>query len=366
MLLGVDKFLQILTDPKYLHYNTCMKDNMKTDVIRIAISTMITDPKIDQKILIHNKHEQLRIIDFALHFEEMFYKHEVGNLVEFFEKMHNEEIHHIHYSQTLPTDTQNMYFRLIDKLLEVYNQKASDEKDLFPKRKTILQCTLNELKQLFKSLKDGMIENINYNEAILNKTYNDYLKIIANLEEKLNKSNKPVPEGFKRDSNSASTFLAYIKKAKMNYKLHLSDTKVVYPFVHDLLLYSFLIDARLNENSKSYIDRKDIFSTLKQVRKNLSYPSQDKRYIHIEYLKIAELLAHIEPEELHQYLLYHYSKILNCKYSHILSVFKQFKHAVTEHHRYEYRHEYEYKDFSFVPVVAPQDFRFLSLYVQLD
>ena len=88
--------------------------------------------------------------------------------------------------------------------------------------------------------------------------------------------------------------------------------------------------------------------------------------MNIEYLKVAELLAYIEPEELHQYLLYHYSKILNCKYSHILSVFKQFRHAVTEHHRHEYRHEYEYKDFSFVPVIAPQDFRHLSLYVQLD
>jgi len=41
---------------------------------------------------------------------------------------------------------------------------------------------------------------------------------------------------------------------------------------------------------------------------------------------------------------------------------KQFKHNATDHHK----HEYVYKDFSFVPVVAIQDFRHLSLYVQLD
>jgi hypothetical protein len=319
---------------------------MEQDVVYKAIIVMVTDPDIDQN-LFKAEEAQVLVIDYALHFSEMFYRNEVGNLIEYFEKMHNKEIHRKFF--ILDTEIKNTYIGFIHSIIDTYSKKITDQVPLLPfkERKNILQNTLNGLKTQFAFLLEGMVKNLNYDEEILKKIYDEHLKIIKNIEERLT------------NSGSGSTLLQFIRKAKMNYILDINDKFMVYPFVYDLLLHSFLIDTRLNQKTKSYTENKDIFNTLEQIRKDSNCSPEDQRYINIEYLKIAQILAYIDPDDLKQFLLFHYSKVLNSDYQNVLSVFKQFRHMVTDHHKYEY----PYKDFSFIPIVASQDFRHLSLRV---
>ncbi|RLA73129.1 MAG: hypothetical protein DRG78_22950, partial [Epsilonproteobacteria bacterium] len=236
---------------------------------------------------------------------------------------------------------------IIDNFIEKYIKKERSEKLDYKEKKIILKTTLDEVKKTIIIQANSMVENISYNKIISDKIYKNYLNIIDNIQKKL------------LIRQAVTTLLDYIAKAKMDYVLKLDDNKIIYPFIYDLLLYTFLIEIRLSDESQLYVDRKDIFKTLKKVRNNLAYSPEDKRYANIEYLKLAEILTEVEPNELQNYLLYHYSKILDSDYSCILSIFKQLRHGTTDHHR----HEYKYKDFSFVTNVALQDFRHYSLYV---
>lgn len=339
-----------------------MKFDIQFDVIRKAIIIMLSDPEFEPILAIMGKNTYPIIIDYALHFEEMFYKHEVGNTIEFFNKMKNKEIHRKNYTFSLNSEIKDIYYKFIDNFLEVYNKKSTSNKLSFPERKTILHNTIYKIQEQMKMLKEGMIENIHYNEDILNKIYKKHLIVLSNIENKLIKSDLPVHEDTKKNSNSVSTFLSYIKKANMSYIITFSEQETIYPLLYDFFLHLFLIDTRLSINSNSYIDRKDIFKQLKKVRENLAHPPEDSKYMNIEYLKVSELLTYIKPEELEHYLLYHYAQILKCDYKFVLSVFKQLKYNVTDHHKFIY----PYKDFSFVPVVSTQDFRHLSLYVNLN
>lgn len=322
-----------------------MEYNVKSEVVKQAIIVMITDPEVDNSIYMNSDTNKSVVIDYALHFSEMFYKNEVGNMVEFFDKMYNKEISRKYYS--LSESKKKDHYTFIDNFIKTYSKKETSDNLSFEEKKIILQETICKLKNHFEILKNTMVENLFYDKNELDKIYKNYLQIIENIEAKF------------FESRNISTLLNYIKKAKMNYVLKLNEKNTIYPFVYDMLLISFLIEIRLVNKSKSYVDTQDLFRTLKQVRKNASHPAEDKRYMDIEYLKLAEILIQVKPNELQNYLLYHYSEILNSDYNNILSVFKQLRHKVTDHHK----HEYKYKDFSFVTNVASKDFRYYSLYI---
>jgi len=334
---------------------------MKFDVIRKAIIVMLSDQEAESMIRTKNKSVIPTIVDYALHFEKLFYENEVDNMVDFFNKMYHGKIFRQNYFSSLDNEIKKNYSDFIDYFIERYKKTTSEELS-FSERKIILQSTLNTLKEQLQILKEGMIGNLNYNETTMDDIYRNNIEMISNIEHKLRQSNISVHNDSKRNSNSVSTFLGYIKKANMHYIITLSDGKIIYPFLYDLLLHLFLIDTRLAINSSSYLDRKAIHKHLKKVRENFFYSHDDSRYMDIEYLKVSELLTYIEPKDLKQFLLYHYSSVVKCEYSHILSVFKQLKYDVTDHHKYTYT----YKDFSFVENVAPQDMRYLSLYVNLN
>lgn len=322
-----------------------MEYNIKSAVIKQAIMVMITDPDVDNSIYKNSDTDKLVVIDYALHFSEMFYKNEVANMVDFFDKMYHKKIFRKNYFLT--SDEKKDFFTFIDNFIDTYNKKETSDGFSFEEKKIILCNTINELKRHFEILGDFRVEKLNYNKKNTDKLHNKYLKIIENIETRM----------YKHKAQSITTLLSYIKKAKMDYILRLDEKTVIYPILYDLLLISFEIEARLEE--KSYVDGQSIFDTFHRVRNNIYNLPEDKRYADIEYLKISELLTQIEAKELQQFLIYHYSKILNSRYNDVLSVFKQLRHAVTDHNK----HEYKYKDFSYVTKIAAQDLRLKSLYV---
>ena len=256
-----------------------MNDNIQNSIIESVFFFMLLDPQIDSK---PNLHTQKIIIDYALHFEQLFRKNEINNMTEYFYRIHNKQIKRMDFWNKLNQEEQTFYRNRLQLISMRIVEPEKDQNLKFIEKKEVLKKTLEEVESNAKSLYDSMSTYQKFDPNALRKVHKTFLSNLQNIWHKLEQSE--LPKKLRRPQ-ALTTFMSFLKQANMNYILNLGGM-TIYPFLHDLLLSQFLADTRIQANNVSYTDQ-DFFFTIKDKTRDYKYhPIDDAEYMDLEYLKL--------------------------------------------------------------------------------
>jgi len=197
--------------------------------------------------------------------------------------------------------------------------------------------------------KDDYIKTIDFNESCLHlsdtlafaeKSINDIIDDNQDLKSKdyssLIQTYRQIFKNSKKrfqNSKKTSPFLTELKKSNMYHRMPHED-KIIYPFLYDLLVFSF-------NYSIFHIQHKEVNTDINKLMKvvnNTKYlyleKSSDENYHFDEFKRAAEEIPYQyktldDPTIL---IIKHYSEFLNCNHENIGNILRQLRFESAEHH----------------------------------